>query len=90
MNTTVWIFHGEGSQISSGVFSSIEEAEIFISRYKLSGVLSIYPVGISVYDWAIEKDFFEPKKEHQKESSFIQSFTTASQEHYHYENGQRD
>ena len=32
MLDTVWVFHGEGGRFSSGVFTSIEKAEIGIER----------------------------------------------------------
>jgi hypothetical protein len=33
---------------------------------------------------------FEPKKDYQKTSTFIQQFTSAYLEHYHYVNGQNN
>jgi hypothetical protein len=50
-------------------------------------VFSRYPVGLSAYDWAIQEKLFEPRSPEQYEAGFIQHFTTASQEHYHYEAG---
>ncbi|MGJ1194169.1 DUF7710 domain-containing protein [Sphingobacterium siyangense] len=90
MLDTIWIFHGEGGRFSSGVFTSIEKAEIWIDKHKLSGVLTAYPIDEGVYDWALFNDFFSVKKQAQMEPNFIQQFTSASQEHYHYENGTRD
>ncbi|CAN5466591.1 hypothetical protein BH10BAC2_BH10BAC2_23520 [soil metagenome] len=90
MNSTIWIFHGSGSQFSSGAFEKIEDAEVFISKYKLTGMLTKYPVGKSAYDWACENGLFQPKKEEHSEASFIQKFSSASQEHYHYENGNKE
>ncbi|WP_433900162.1 DUF7710 domain-containing protein [Sphingobacterium puteale] len=86
----VWVFHGEGGRFSSGVFTSIEKAEIWIARHKLSGVLTAYPIDEGLYDWALFNDFFNVKKQAQMEANFIQQFTFASQDHYHYENGTRD
>ncbi len=34
--------------------------------------------------------FFNVKKQAQMEPNFIQRFTSANQDHYHYENGTRD
>jgi hypothetical protein len=62
-------------------------AEDWIAQNRLSGVLTLYPVDVGVYEWAIERGLFTPKKEHESEPKFIGSFTTASQEHYHYEDG---
>jgi hypothetical protein len=90
MNNNIWIFHGSKSQFSSGAFETIEQAEEFIFKYKLTGVLTKYPVGKSAYDWACENDLFKPKKEEHFEASFVQKFSSASQEHYHYENGKQE
>ncbi|MGE8242425.1 MAG: DUF7710 domain-containing protein [Sphingobacterium sp.] len=49
----IWGFHGEGGRFSSGVFTSIEKAEIWIARHKLSGVLTAYPIDEGLYDWAL-------------------------------------
>lgn len=81
----VWVFHGAGGRFTSGVFASQAQAEEFITRYRLTGCLTKYPVGISTYDWAIEQQFFTPKKPAHYEAGFIQRFTDASQEHYHYD-----
>ena len=94
MNTantsTVWIFHGENGKFSSGVFTSAEKAEEWIFQNKLSGVLTEYPLDIGVYDWAIKMDLFEAKKGNHYEPKFIQSFTTGSQKHFHFENGEKE
>ncbi|MFD2720158.1 type II toxin-antitoxin system HigA family antitoxin [Hymenobacter monticola] len=81
----VWVFHGSGGRLASGIFTSQTQAEQFITQYRLTGVLTKYPVGISVYDWTIQERLFEPKKPEQFQAGFIQRFTTASQEHYHYD-----
>ena len=86
----VWIFNGENGRFSSGVFSSKEKADSWIEDNCLTGVLTLYPVDKGVYDWAIENGHFVPEKVLQKEPSFIQKFTSASQEHYHYENGKAE
>ena len=86
----VWVFHGSNGTFTSGVFTQLPLAEEFIQKHKLSGIVTLYPLDEGVYDWAIDNNFFTPKKEHQFTSNFIQRFTTASQEHYHYENGERD
>ncbi|MCB2410538.1 DUF7710 domain-containing protein [Hymenobacter lucidus] len=85
--TDVWVFHGAGSRFTSGVFTSRPQAEEFISQYQLSGILTKYPLGISAYDWAQQQGIFQPTKPEQYSTGFIQRFTSASQEHYHYEDG---
>lgn len=86
----IWIFHGAQARLASGVFTSKEKAEEWIRKYNLTGVLTEYPLDEGVYDWAIKKDLFTVKKDSQAEPLFIQGFTTASQNHFHYENGQLD
>lgn len=94
MNSTelssVWVFHGANGKFCSGVFTTRELAENWVSEYELTGVLTEYPLDISAYDWAIKMNFFTPKNELQIQPEFIQKFTTASQEHYHYEAGSSD
>jgi hypothetical protein len=88
--STVWVFFGAGNRFSSGVFIDKDTATTWISKHKLTGVLTQYPLGTGVYDWAIENELFEPKKEHENSSDFIQQFTCAAQEHYHFEDGVLD
>lgn len=89
----VWIFHEASSKYSGGVFTSISDAEAFVVKYKLSGMLTKYPLNQSVFDWAIENDMHNISAHKIKEKSinprFVGGFTTASQEHYHYENGEK-
>ena len=86
----IWVFHGANARFTSGVFSTKATADQWIKKHKLTGLLTCYPLDTGCYDWAIESNFFEPKNESQITSEFIQKFTTASQEHYHYENGDDD
>lgn len=83
----VWVFNGEGSAFPGGVFHLCETATAWIARHKLTGCLTKYPVDIGSYDWAVEKGFFKPKREDQKSPRFIGSFSNASVEHYHFEEG---
>jgi hypothetical protein len=92
MNNTpnfIWIFHGAKSQFSSGVFTKTTIAEEWIKKHKLTGMLTKYPIDIGTYNWAIENNLFTVKKESQKEPLFIQGFSSASQQHHHYEDGIR-
>jgi len=86
----VWIFHGAGGRFSSGVFTTLEQAEHWISKNALTGIVTLYPLDLGVYDWAIKNDLFEVKNEKHISPQFIQTFTTASQDHFHYENGVRE
>ncbi|MBF9263997.1 DUF7710 domain-containing protein [Paracidovorax cattleyae] len=89
MKETIWIFNGENSNFPSAVFSRIELAEEWIAKYKLNGVLTSYPIDQSVYDWAIINGYFIPKNEKEISPQFIGKFSSASQEHIHYENGKK-
>lgn len=86
----VWVFSGSGSFFPCGIFSDKDKATEWILKRELTGVLTAYPMDVGVYDWAVGENFFSPKKEHEYTSEFIQRFTSASQEHYHFENGVKD
>lgn len=91
--SSVWVFSGEAGRFPGGIFSSIELAEAWIATNKLSGTLTAYPVDKGVLDWALQHNLvnMRPEKLAQKrhDPSFIGSFTTASQEHFHYTDGKR-
>ncbi len=83
----IYIFNGNGSSLPNAVFSSLKKAETWIKLHKLSGILAKYPINISVFDWAIDHQYFAPKNEFQQNAKKIQTFTSAYLEHYHYEDG---
>ncbi|MCZ2343189.1 MAG: hypothetical protein LC104_15555 [Bacteroidales bacterium] len=85
----VWVFNGSGGAFPSTVFTTILLAENWIAEHKLSGTLTWYPLNIAVYDWTIRAKCFYPHEDHQKTPEFIQRFSSAHAEHYHYENGCR-
>jgi hypothetical protein len=87
--TMVWVFNGFQSNFPSGIFVNKNQAEDWITANNLTGTLTLYPVGVGVYEWAIANKLFTPKKETQTSALFIGKFSSASQEHYHYENGRR-
>lgn len=87
---SVWVFNGAEGRFSSGVFTSLDKAEEWIRKHKLAGILTEYPLDEGVYDWAIQNNFFEIKKDDQKGPAFIQGFTSANQDHFHYENGEKE
>jgi hypothetical protein len=57
----VWIFHADNGRFASGVFTSQALAEERITKHELSGVLTLYPLDMGVYEWAIEQGFLTPK-----------------------------
>jgi len=85
-----WIFQGEGARVCSAAFSSQKRAEDWIRMHSLTGTLRRFPIDISVYDYAIEEGFFKPTTQDKKSGAFMQSFTSAYLEHYHYENGKSE
>jgi hypothetical protein len=83
----VWVFSGEGGTFPSGVFRTKELAEAWIAKHQLSGVLTCYPLDTGVYDWAIARNLFQPKRAEHASAQFIQTFSSANQEHIHFEKG---
>jgi hypothetical protein len=84
----VWVFNGEGSAFPAGVFASKDDAEAWIESNKVTGCLTRYPVGMSVFDWAIAEGHWTPNQEIQRQPLFIQRFSSAYLDHYHYEAGE--
>jgi hypothetical protein len=83
--TTVWVFNGNKNHFPSGVFSTRQRAEQWILQHKLEGTLTEYPLDVSVHEWAIQTGRFKPKKPEHHTNDFIANFSSASQEHHHYE-----
>jgi len=88
MTDWIWVFHGNGATLCTAAFSDFEKAGMWIKKYALSGVLTKMPVNQSIYDWAVEIGKFTPKSKLQQTPKFIQRFTSAYLEHYHFENGE--
>ena len=88
----VWVFTG-GRQFPGGIFTTIERAESWIKQHSLSGVLTAYPVDEGCFDWAVRVGATNLSAEQfatkGRDPAFIGGFSTASQEHFHYENGVR-
>lgn len=83
----VWIFNGVNAKCPSVVFLTEEEAFTWVKTKELTGVLTRYPVGISVYEWAIASGNFNVKSKNDSTPEFIGNFSSAAQEHMHFENG---
>lgn len=83
--STVWLFNAPQSQFPGAVFSSVERATAWIAKYRLTGVLTAYPVDEGVYDWAIAAGVFPASK--LVNARFVGSFTSAHQEHHHFIDG---
>ncbi len=83
----MWVFHGNGGRFTSGVYSSRERAEDWIAQHGLSGMLTAYPLDQGVYDWATLHGTFRVKRDEHRPPDFIGTFSSAYQEHAHYEHG---
>ncbi|MCG8710982.1 hypothetical protein JHU04_004310 [Brenneria sp. 4F2] len=86
----IWVFNGAMARFPSGIFLYLKDAKDWIKENRLTGILTKYPVNKGVYDWAIENDLFHPNEDKHKSPSFIGSFTCASMEHFHFEDGVED
>ncbi|MBQ4864236.1 hypothetical protein J8L98_21330 [Pseudoalteromonas sp. MMG013] len=90
---SVWVFNRNNANFSGGIFSQLNLAEAWIIQNELTGILTKYPLDQGVLDWAVANDMhsIKPEKlaEKSKQPNFVGGFTTARQEHYHYENGQK-
>ena len=91
-NNHVWVFTTAAGHFPGGVFSTRGAAEAWISRNRLTGTLTAYPVDEGCLDWAIKHDLVGMKndklQDKRDDPEFIGSFSTASQEHQHYEYGE--
>ena len=84
----VWIFNGDGGRFPGGVFTSRIPAEEWIARHKLAGVLTAYPVDEGCFEWALRSDLITGRaRERGNDPTFVGSFSSASQEHFHYTDG---
>jgi len=81
----VYLFHGTGAQFAAAVYESVAQAATDIERHQLSGLLTWYPIGTTVYDYAVGQGFFRPRE--YADGKFIQSFTSAALDHHHFVNG---
>lgn len=81
----VWVFNGTRNHFPSAVFTTRELAEAWIKQHQLEGTLTAYPLDVGVYDWAISNGSFTPQREDHQTAQFIANFSSAAQEHYHFE-----
>lgn len=80
----IWIFSGQDSWTPTAVFDTFEEADKWIRANNLKGYLSEYPIGISVYDWAVQLGLHKPKYQSQISPEHIQKFGSSFLKHTHY------
>ncbi len=86
----IWIFHSARSNFPSAVSSTLGTAERWIQLNKVTGVLTAYPLDEGVFDWALRMDLVSDRvRPRGKDPIFVAGFSSAMQEHYHYEDGAR-
>jgi len=81
----VYVFHGDGARFAAAVYSTVEDAKSDIASKRLSGVLTAYPLDQTVYAHVVDAGLFKGKDN--PEPRYIQRFTSAALEHYHFEDG---
>ena len=85
----VLVFNGVRPSFPFAVFSSRENAETWIRNRSLTGTLTLYPIDLGMYEYAIGKGLFRPQKDAHTESLFIGRFSGGGIDHFHYEDGAR-
>lgn len=85
----VWVFSGPKGHFPGGVFTSVAIAEEWIRRNHLTGVLTKYPVDTGSFEWATQNGLVNEKLLANADSGFIGSFSSASFDHLHFEDGER-
>ncbi|CEI53121.1 hypothetical protein [Acinetobacter bereziniae] len=80
----IWVIQSSENLNIIGCFIQKNEAEKYIFENKLKCILIKYPVNITVYDWVIQKEFWQPKNNLQKNSKFRARFSSAYLKHEHY------
>ncbi len=58
----VYIFNGANSHLPNAVFKEYGLASSWIEANKLTGLLTAYPVDVSVYDWQFKVNFLNQQK----------------------------
>jgi hypothetical protein len=91
---SVWVFNSSNKGLPGGIFDNLSLAEKWIANNKLTGTLTKYPVNEGAFDWAIQNNMVNMKPEKLKvkaeDPDFIGEFTSASMEHYHYQDGHKE
>lgn len=78
----VWIFNEGRTPLPSGIFADEEVATLWIKQHARFGVLTQYPVDIAVYEWVIERGYFDPTRS--KYPLSPGTFSSGYQKHLHF------
>ena len=87
----VWVFNGMQEGASHvGSSRSLDQAERLDQEEPASPAPSLYtPWTLGSTIGLLPEGYFQVKKPHQATADFIGRFTSASMEHHHYQDGQR-
>ena len=85
----VYVFNAHQAGFASAVFSTYKQAEGWIQRNYLSGILTEYPLNQSCYDWAKLQGHFKERSAIDRSPIFIAKFISAYQKIWHFLHGQR-
>lgn len=80
----IWVIQSNSDRNIIGCFIQKELAEQFIQQHQLQCSLVQMPIDISVYDWVIQKGYWQPKSDLQKSAKFIEKFSSAYLKHEHF------
>lgn len=91
LSKSIWVFHAAGARFSGGVFDDLSIAKAWILQNRLTGVLTAYPLNEGCFEWAVRMKCVGMKAEKldvkKTDPGFVGGFTTAAQEHFHFEDG---
>ncbi|WP_439648846.1 DUF7710 domain-containing protein [Deinococcus betulae] len=75
---------GARAKQPAAVFSTLELGEAWAQQHGLEGMLTWYPLDMSVYEWVVAQGRFSSWPE-TPTPQFLAGFSSASQPHHHYE-----
>ena len=89
----VWVFSTAKGCFPGGNFTTVDRADEWIVANRLTGTLTADPLEQGAFDWALSQGVTNLRAElleqRRHDPAFIGGFSTASQEHFHYEDGRR-
>jgi hypothetical protein len=75
---------------ASGVFANREDGMAWISRPRLTGILTEYPVGDGCYAIAVRDGHFRPSRPHHGTPHHVARFSHGNTAHVHVRDGRED
>lgn len=83
---TCWVFHGDTSRFANAVFAKRQDAESWIAKHRLSGLLTEYPINHGMFDIAASLNLIPKNIAAAASPQYIQQYVLGIS-HGHYENG---